>query len=84
MISKLNCKMQFLKSNVSDFFLPLTFKSLIFSLVSVEDFWKPFIVPDTAYINSMIPDAQDPGNHERLGRSGNTAQIIIANSYSSN
>lgn len=47
------------------------FKSLIFNLVSAEDFGKPFIVPDTAYIKSMIPDAGDPGNYGRLGRSGN-------------
>lgn len=34
--------------------------------MSVKDFGKPFKVPDTAYIKSMIPDAEDPGNYGRL------------------
>lgn len=65
MISKLKHKMQFLKSNVSERFL-LFLRVYFFSLVSAKDFGKPFKVPDTAYIKSMIPDARDPGNYGRL------------------
>lgn len=84
MIYKLNCIINFLKSNVNDIDTFLTLKSLFFSLVSAEDFEKPFIVPDSAYVKHMIPDAGEPGNSGRLGRSENTTQIIIANSYSPN
>lgn len=84
MIYKLNCIINFLKSNVNDIYTFLTIKSLFFSLVSAEDFEKPFIVPDSAYVKHMIPDAGEPGNSGRLGRSENTTQIIIANSYSPN
>lgn len=82
MIYKLNCIINFLKSNVNDIYTFLTLKSLFFSLVSAEDFGKPFIVPDSAYVKHIIPDAGEPGNSGRLGRSENTTQIIIANSYS--
>lgn len=84
MIYKLNCIINFLKSNVNDIYTFLTLKSLFFSLVSAEDFEEPFIVPDSAYVKHMIPDAGEPGNSGRLGRSENTTQIIIANSYSPN
>lgn len=84
MIYKLNCIINFLKSNVNDIYTFLTLKSLFFSLVSAEDFEEPFIVPDSAYVKYMIPDAGEPGNSGRLGRSENTTQIIIANSYSPN
>lgn len=84
MIYKLNCIINFLKSNVNDIYTFLTLKSLFFSLMSAEDFEKPFIVPDSAYVKHMIPDAGEPGNSGRLGRSENTTQIIIANSYSPN
>lgn len=74
MISKVKCNTQFLKSNVSEKNVGrFIFKSLIFSLVSAEDFGKPFIVSATAYIKSMIPDAEDPENYGRLGKSGNRA-----------
>lgn len=71
MIYKLNCIINFLKSNVNDIYTFLTLKSLFFSLVSAEDFEKPFIVPDSAYVKHMIPDAGEPGN------SGDLADLKI-------